>query len=119
MKKMYAAVALLVIFVLVQGAYAIPRPEPEPSPGQTETRKQRLFSGAVEKFDVKGGVVVVTGSMMQEKTTLTFYVNDKTKIWRGNMLLHIGDLERKMQVRVEYQSVADKLYALTIEVTER
>jgi hypothetical protein len=119
MMKMYAAVALVVIFGFVSGADAIPKPEPKPSPGQTETGKQRLFSGVVEKIDVKGNVVVVTGTMMQEKKTLTFDVNDKTRISRGKMILQIGDLERTMRVRVEYKQEMDRLTALTIEITDR
>jgi hypothetical protein len=119
MMKMYAAVALVVIFGFVSGADAIPRPEPEPSSGQTEIGKQRLFSGVVEKVDIKGNVVVVTGMMMREKKTLTFDISDKTRIWRGKTTLDIGDLERTMQVRVEYKQEMDRKTALTIEVTDR
>jgi ribosomal protein L24 len=78
-----------------------------------------MFSGVVEKVDAKGNVVVVKGTMMQEKKTLAFDVNDKTRIWRGEMRLHIRDLERTMQVRVEYKQDRDRLTALTIEITDR
>jgi hypothetical protein len=119
MMKVYAAAALLVIFVHVPGAYAIPRPEPEPSPGHAETATQRMFSGKVENVDVKGNVVVVAGTMLQEKKKLTFDVSDKTRIWKGKTILTIRDLERSMQVRVVYEQEGDRMTALTILVTDR
>ena len=119
MMKMFVGVALLVLFGFVQGAHAISKPEPEASQAQTAIGKRDMFSGVVEKVDAKGNVVVVKGTMMQEKKTLAFYVNDKTRIWRGKMMLHIGDIERTMQVSVEYKQEMDMLTALTIEITGR
>ena len=119
MMKMFVGVALLVLFGFVPGAHAISKPAPEASQAQTTIGKRDMFSGVVEKVDAKGNVVVVKGTMMQEKKTLAFYINDKTRIWRGKMMLHIGDLERTMQVRVEYKQEMDRLTAITIEITDR
>jgi hypothetical protein len=119
MMRIFVGVALLVLFGFISGANAIPKPEPESSQGLTTIGKQDMFFGVVEKVDSKGNVVVVKGTMMQEKKMLAFDVNDKTRIWRGKMMLHIGDLERTMQVRVEYKQERDRLTALTIEITDR
>jgi hypothetical protein len=119
MIKMFMGVLLLVLFGFVLGANAIPKPDPDSSQGQMTIGKLSTFSGVVEKVDVKGTVVVVTGTMMQVKKTLALYVNDKTRISRGKMILHIGDLERMMRVRVEYKQEMDRLTALTIEITDR
>jgi len=119
MMKMFVGVALLVLFGFVSGAHAISKPAPEASQEQTTIEKQDMFSGVVEKVDAKGNVVVVKGTMMQEKKALSFDVNDKTRILRGKMMLHIGDLERTMQVRVEYKQEMDRLTALIIEILDR
>ena len=119
MMKIFAGVALFVLFGFVPGAHAISKPAPEASPEQTTIGKRDRFSGVVEKVDAKGNVVVVNGTMMQEKKTLAFYIDDKTRIWRSKMILHIGDLERTMQVRVEYKQEMDRLTAITIEITDR
>jgi hypothetical protein len=119
MVKMFVGALLLVLFGFVLGANAIPKPDPDSSQGQMTIGKLSAFSGVVEKVDVKGNVVVVTGTMMQEKKTLAFDVNDKTRISRDKMILHIGDLERTMQVRIEYKQEMDRLTALTIEITYR
>jgi len=119
MVKMFVGIALLVVFGFVPGANAIPKPVPESSQGQTAIGERDVFSGVIEKVDVKGNVVVVEGTMMQEKKALSFDVNDKTRIWKGNMMLHIGDLSTTMQVRVEYKREKDRLTALAIEITDR
>lgn len=119
MMKIFVGVALLVLCGFVSGVNAIPKPEPESSQAQMAIGKRDMFSGVVEKVDAKGNVVVVKGTMMQEKKTLAFDVNDKTRIWRGEMMLHIGDLERTMQVRVEYKQERERFTALTIEITDR
>ena len=119
MMRIFAGVALLVLFGFVLGANAIPRPEPEASQGQTTIGKRYVLSGLVEKVDLNSNLVVVTGAIMQEKKTLTFDVNDKTRISRGKMILHIGDLERTLRVKVEYKKEMDRLTALTIEITDR
>ena len=119
MVKMFVGVLLLVLFGFVLEANAIPKPDPDPSQGQMTIGEISTFSGVVEKVDVKGNIVVVTGTMMQEKKTLAFNINDKTRISRGKVVLHIGDLERTMQVRVEYKQEMDRLTALTIEITDR
>jgi hypothetical protein len=119
MMKMFMGVALLMLCGFVSGVNAIPKPEPESSQAQMAIGKRDMFSGVVEKVDAKGNVVVVKGTMMQEKKTLAFDVNDKTSISRGKMILHIGALERTMQVRVEYKQEMGRLTALTIEITDR
>jgi hypothetical protein len=119
MMKMFVGIALLVAFGFVPGANAIPKPVPESSHGQTAIGKRDVFSGVIEKVDVKWNVVVVKGTMMQEKKALSFDVNDKTRIWKGNTTLHIGELSTTMQVRVEYKQEKDRLTALTIEITAR
>ena len=119
MMKMFVEVALLVLFGFVSGAHAISKPAPEASQEQTTIGKQDMFSGVVEKVDAKGNVVVVKGTMMQEKKTLAFHINDKTRIWRSKMMLHIGDLGRTMQVTVEYKQEMDRLTALAIEIIDR
>jgi hypothetical protein len=129
MKKMLLLVTLLALVSTVSVAIAIQKPAPDPAsaaPVSTEPvkpmtekkmEKMEKFSGLIEKVDEMGKAIVVRGKMMKEEKTLTFAINDKTKITKGKTTMTLGDLKKDMQVSIEYKKEMNKMIAVTIEVS--
>lgn len=129
MKKMLLLVTLLTLVSIVSVAIAIQKPAPDPAsvaPVSTEPvkpmtekkmEKMEKFSGLIEKVDEMGKAIVVRGKMMKEEKTLTFAINDKTKITKGKTTMTLGDLKKDMQVSIEYKKEMNKMIAVTIEVS--
>lgn len=129
MKKMLLLVTLLTLVSIVSVAIAIQKPAPDPAsvaPVSTEPvkpmtekkmEKMEKFSGLIEKVDEMGKAIVVRGKMMKEEKTLTFAINDKTKITKGKTTMTPGDLKKDMQVSIEYKKEMNKMIAVTIEVS--
>jgi hypothetical protein len=112
MKKTFCAATLL-LFAFVSGTMAFPPPGFKPV---QETKAQ--FSGVVEKVDITGNVVVVRGMNIKEEKILTFAIDSKTVIKKGELTLQMKDVKRAMQVTVEYKEEKDnRLSALSIEVS--
>jgi uncharacterized protein YpmB len=125
MKKMVLLLTVLALITFVSGVMAIRKPAPEPAPeapastapGKPVMEKMKKFSGVIEKVDGRGKTLVVKGNMTKEEKTLTFIVNDRTKITQGKTSMTIGDLKKDMQVSIEYGKEMNKLIAVTIEVS--
>jgi hypothetical protein len=129
MKKMLLLVTLLALVSIVSVAIAIQKPATDPAsaaPVSTEPvkpttekkmEKMEKFSGLIEKVDEMGKAIVVRGKMMKEEKTLTFAINDKTKITKGKTTTTLGDLKKDMQVSIEYKKEMNKMIAVTIEVS--
>ena len=129
MKKMLLLVTLLTLVSIVSVAIAIQKPAPDPAsvaPVSTEPvkpmtekkmEKMEKFSGLIEKVDEMGKAIVVRGKMMKEEKTLTFAINDKTKITKGKTTMTPGDLKKDMQVSIKYKKEMNKMIAVTIEVS--
>jgi hypothetical protein len=129
MKKMLLLVTLLAWVSIVSVAIAIQKPAPDPAPAapvSTEPVKPMMekkiekidkFSGLIEKVDEMGKAIIVRGKMMKEEKTLTFAINDKTKITKGKTTMTLGDLKKDMQVSIEYKKEMNKMIAVTIEVS--
>ena len=125
MKKVLLLVTLLVLVAFVSGVMAIRKPAPEPAPeasastapGKPVMGKTGKFSGVIEKVDGGGKTLVVKGNMMKEEKTLTFIVDDRTKITQGKTSMTIGDLKKDMQVSIEYKKEMNKMIAVAIEVS--
>jgi len=125
MRKMFLLVTLLVLVTFVSGVMAIRKPAPEPAlevpestaPGNPMVEKMEKFSGVIEKVDEMGKAIVVRGKMMKEEKTLTFAINDKTKITKGKTATTLGDLKKDMQVSIEYKKEMNKMIAVRIEVS--
>lgn len=125
MKKVLLLVALLVLVAFVSGVMAIRKPAPEPAPeapastapGKPVMEKTEKFSGVIEKVDGRGKTLVVKGNMTKEEKTLTFIVDDRTKITQGKTSMTIGDLKKDMQISIEYRKEMNKMIAVGIEVS--
>jgi uncharacterized protein YpmB len=125
MKKVLLLVTLLVLVAFVSGVVAIRKPAPEPAPeapastvpGKPMMEKTEKFSGVIEKVDQKGKIIVVKGNMTKEEKTLTFIMDDRTKITQGKTSMTIGDLKKDMQVSVEYKREMNRMIAVAIEVS--
>ena len=129
MKKMFLLVTLLALVSIVSVAIAIQKPAPdrdsaapisaEPAKPMPEKKMEKMekFSGLIEKVDEMGKAIVVRGKVMKEEKTLTFAINDKTKITKGKKTMTLGDLKKDMQVSIEYKKEMNKMIAVTIEVS--
>ena len=125
MKKMVLLLIVLVLITFVSGVMAIRKPAPEPAPeapsstapGKPIMEKTEKFSGVIEKVDGRGKTLVVKGNMTKEEKTLTFIVDDRTKITQGKTSMTIGDLKKDIQVSIEYRKEMNKMIAVTIEVS--
>jgi hypothetical protein len=125
MKKRVLLLTVLALITFVSGVMAIRKPAPEPAPespatttpGKPVMEKTEKFSGVIEKVDGRGKMVVVKGNMTKEEKTLTFIVDDRTKITQGKTSMTIGDLKKDMQVSIEYRKEMNKMIAVTIEVS--
>jgi hypothetical protein len=120
MKKILFVVTLLMLVTFVSEAKGIQKPTPNPvqeAPASPVIEKMEKFSGTIEKIDDKGKIILVKGKIMNGEKTLTFVINDQTKITKGNAAITLGDLKKDMQVSIEYKKVMDKMIAVAIEVS--
>jgi hypothetical protein len=86
-----------------------PPPPPVSSPVLGKLEK---IAGTIERVDDAGKILVVKG----KKDSLTFVVDDKTKIIRGGKDMPFSDLKKEMGVAVDYKTEGDRKIALTIRV---
>ncbi len=125
MKKMFFVLSLFMLVPFVSETKAIQKPASEPVqeapaspvPGRPVTEEVEKFLGTIEKVDDKGKIIVVKGKMMNKEKTLTFVVNDQTKMTKGKAAVTLGDLKKDMQVSIEYKKVIDKMFAVGIDVS--
>jgi Cu/Ag efflux protein CusF len=120
MKRLILLVALFTLVGFISGALAQPKPTekpaPAPAPAAPEKPKLEKFSGVVEKVDEAAKTFEVKHKVKKEEKTLTFAIDDKTKIIRGKETLSFADLKKGMRVSVEYKKDGDKMVAVTIKV---
>jgi hypothetical protein len=118
MKKMLFLITLFTLIAFVSGAKAIQKPAPEPvQSAASEKPVMEKFSGTIEKVDEKGKIIAVKGKIMNEEKTLTFVINNRTKITKGKAAMTLGDLKKDMQVSIEYKKDMDKMIAVTINIS--
>jgi hypothetical protein len=127
MKKILLLVIQLALVVFVPGVMAIQKPAPDPAsaaPVSTEPVKPMMekkiekiekYFGLIEKVDEIGKAIVVKGKMMKEEKTLTFAIDDKTKITKDKVTITLRDLKKDMKVFIEYKKEMDKMIAVAIE----
>jgi len=89
---------------------AIPIPAPE------NPNMERFF-GTIEKVNELRKTIDVKGKVKKEKKTLTFSINDRTKIARAKKELSMTNLKNGMDVLVEYKKEGDTLIAAVIKVS--
>jgi hypothetical protein len=112
MKKLILLVALLTLVAFVSGAIAAATP----APAKEEKPKIEKFSGVIEKLDEMAKTFVVKGKVKKQEQSLTFAIDDKTKIARAGKAMTLADLKEKMSVSVQYKKEGDKLIAGKVTV---
>ena len=99
--------------VMAQQKPAPTKPAATPIPAPAEVEK---FIGMIEKVDQMAKAIVVKGKVKKEEKTLTFVVDDKTKIQKAGKDVPFADLKKDMQVSVEYKKEGEKMIATMIKV---
>lgn len=118
MKKVILLIALMTLVAFTSGVMAQQKPAPTkpaatPIPAPAEVEK---FIGMIEKVDQMAKAIVVKGKVKKEEKTLTFVVDDKTKIQKAGKDVPFADLKKDMQVSVEYKKEGEKMIATMIKV---
>jgi len=121
MKKLILLVAFLTLVAFISGTLAQPKPTEKQSsaPAPTAPVKPRLekFSGSIEKVDEVAKILEVKQKIKKEERTLTFTIDDKTKIDRGRETLTFSSLKKGMHASIEYKKDGDRNVAVTIKVS--
>ncbi len=128
MKKMLLLVTLLALVAFVSGAMAQQKTAPAPAPAapasttpakpmEMKAEKMEKFSGAISKVDQMGKMIEVKGKMKKEEKTMSFTINDMTKIMKGKEMMKMEDLKEGMMASVEYKKEGDKMMASTIKLS--
>ena len=89
-----------------------PAPVPSSTPGKTSPARMEKYTGTVERVNEKGKTIVVKG----KKDILTFVVDDKTKIIRGEKDIPFAEVKKEMGVAVDYRKEGDVMVAASIRV---
>jgi hypothetical protein len=118
MKKVILFIAFMTLVVFTSGimaqqksAPAKPATTPTPAPANVEK-----FIGMIEKVDEMAKAIVVKGKVKKEEKTLSFGIDDKTKIQKAGKDVPFADLKKDMQVSVEYKKEGEKMIATMIKV---
>jgi len=119
MKNILLASILISSIIVASGVLAISRPTPESTPGSggPTTEARGLFSGIIASVNERGETIVVKGNAMMAVKTLTFSVDNKTKITKSRSSIALRDLKKDMPVTIEYRQEMGKLTAIMINVT--
>ncbi len=122
MKKLILLVAVLTMVVFVSGVMAQQKPAPAPAkpmgtgapaPAAEKPMKVEKFSGTVEKVDEAAKMVDVK----MKKKTMSFAIDDQTKITKGGKEMALADVKKGMHVSIEYKKEGDKMIATAIKAS--
>jgi hypothetical protein len=118
MKKVILLIAFMTLVAFTSGVMAQQKPAPAkpattPAPAPADVEK---FIGMIEKVDGMAKAIVVKGKVKKEEKTLTFVIDDKTKIQKAGKDVPLADLKKDMQVSVEYKKEGEKMIATMIKV---
>ena len=75
------------------------------------------FFGTIEKVSLPRRTISIKGKVKKEKKTLTFGINERTKITRAKKEMDMAKLKHGMYVSVEYKKEGDTLIAVAIKVS--
>jgi hypothetical protein len=125
MKKVILLIALMTLVAFTSGVMAQQKPAPAkpattpakpaapltPAPADVEK-----FIGMIEKVDAMAKAIVVKGKVKKEEKTLTFVIDDKTKIQKAGKDVPFADLKKDIRVSVEYKKEGEKMIATMVKV---
>ena len=93
-------------------------PQKPAAPGLAQENPQvEKFFGTIEKVDETGRMIALKGKVKKEEKTLTFVIDDKTKITRGKAEQKVANLKPGMTALVEYQMEGNRMTATAIKVS--
>ena len=119
MKKLILLVALLTMVAFVSGAMAQQKAAPAPAkpmgtaPAPEKPMKMEKFSGTVEKVDEATKMVDVKHG----KKTMSFAIDDQTKMTKGGKEMAMADVKKGMNVSIEYKKEGDKMIATAVKAS--
>ena len=113
MKKIIVLVSLLTLVAFVFGAIAQPKPSPAAAPAPAPMK----FSGTIAKVDEMGKMIDVKGKVKKEEKTMTFAIDDITKITKAKAEMKMADLKEGVKVSVEYKKEGDKMIAMAVKLS--
>ncbi len=124
MKKKFLITTFLVLITLTSEVMAISKPAPEPSldapasttPSTAATKEKEKFVGVVENINEKKKMIAVKGKIANKKSTMSFMIDNKTKIIKDHTILNFSDLKKNTAVSLTYRREMDKLTAVLIEL---
>jgi hypothetical protein len=123
MKKLILLVALFTMIVFVSGVMAQQKAAPAkpagtaapapaaPAPVPEKPMKMEKFSGTVEKVDEAAKMIDVK----MKKKTMSFAVDDQTKITKAGKEMSFADVKKGMNISVQYKKEGDKMIATAIK----
>jgi len=119
MKKLIFLVALITMVVFVSGAMAQPKPAPVPTPAPApapeKPAKMKTSSGTIRMVDEAAKMIDVK----KGKKTVSYAIDDQTKITRAGKEISLADLKKGMHVSIEYNKEGDNMIAATIKASSR
>lgn len=115
MKKLILLVALITMVAFVSGAMAQPKPAPTPAPAPATEKpaKMEKSSGTIRMVDESAKMVDVK----KGKKTMSFAIDDQTKITKSGKEISLADLKKGMRVSIEYEKEGDRMIATTIKAS--
>ena len=117
MKKLILLVALITMVAFVSGAMAQPKPAPVPTPAPApapeKPAKMKTSSGTIRMVDEAAKMVDVK----KGKKTMSFDIDDQTKITKSGKEISLADLKKGMRVSIEYEKEGDRMIATTIKAS--
>ncbi|MGD0914997.1 MAG: hypothetical protein ABSB22_00935, partial [Thermodesulfobacteriota bacterium] len=121
MKKMILLVSLITLVAFVSGAMAQSKTTTGPTTAKPAAAPEKVklekFSGVIEKVDEMAKAIDVKKKVKKEEKTMTFVIDDKTKITKAGKPMAFADLKKDMGVHVEYKKEGDKNVAAAIKAT--
>jgi len=99
-----------------QKSMTVPK-NPAISISAPENSNLERFFGTIERVDEPGKTIAIKGKVKKEERTLTFAIDDRTKITRAKKELSMTNLNNGMDVLVDYRQEGDRLIAVAIRVS--
>jgi hypothetical protein len=122
MKRIIFLISVLILAASFFGATAQQSAMEPPKPAlpvlAQENPQAEKFFGTIEKIDEIGKMIALKGKVNKEEKTLTFTINDKTKITRGKTEQKLADLKPGVMALVEYRKEGCSMTATAIKVSK-
>ena len=112
----FAWATIVVARTAQQESATVPKNSDSSPPAHEVPRVERFF-GTIENVNEIGKTIDIKGKVKGKEKTLSFGLDDRTKISRAKTGLKMANLKRGMYVLLEYKEEGGKLVALAIRVS--